>query len=145
MVYATLKNSTLTLKRSSDVIKPWVGSATSSWYKACGGFHTGVDVVCSTVYTCIPGTVMQINNDQTYSVLVQYDANHMMYYCNLTSVDVTPGQMLGAGVELGVANKYVHVEYWTRIKETEFIARFGTQTYYKQDPLEFLSQCKFAR
>lgn len=136
MVYAILQNSTLTLKTQTEVTRLWMDIADE-------GLHTGVDIACTEVYTAIPGTVLQINKNDSYSVLVQYDANHLINYCHLTSVCVHPGQMLSAAIKLGDVDKYAHIEYWVRHKTSQFPIGFGSETYYKVDPFPLLQQCKY--
>lgn len=132
-----LKNSLITLQKVSEVISIWNDTAGSE-------YHTGVDIRCTYAYTCLGGTVLSVYTEgNSFAVIIQYDANHLVLYSHLTSVVLHSNQMVGAGVHIGAADKYVHVEYWVRSGTSKFVGRLGTQKYFKVDPLPLLQQCMF--
>lgn len=103
--------------------------------------HTGVDITADTVYNYISGVVLYVgHSDKTHmTVAVQYNYNICFIYSNLIDVYVRPGELLPSGVEIGNCNKFVHFEC-AKMSATNkhFPVRYGTQTYYKVDPTEYL-------
>ena len=100
--------------------------------------HTGVDVQGSDVHSICDGVVIQLGQatNKTYAITVQYSTNQCVRYSNLSSVDVSAGQIVEKGQLLGQCKEFVHFEYLTTYIDSSqiFTVRIGTQTYYKHDP-----------
>lgn len=100
--------------------------------------HTGVDVYGSNIYSICEGVVIQLSQacNKTYALTIQYSSKQCVRYSNLSSVDVTSGQIIEMGQLLGQCKKFVHFEYLTTSVDNiqVFTVRIGTQTYYKHDP-----------
>lgn len=116
---------------------PWIGSEKHELYKE-HGFHTGIDLYAENVYSLCSGVVTHVGTDGNhYAVTVQYDGEISLRYLHLKSISVVAGQTVQQGFGIGVADKYVHLEYATKTKgDSIWSVRIGTQTYYKHNPLE---------
>lgn len=114
---------------------PWIGDKKDSLYKE-NGYHTGIDIYADNVYSFASGVVISVGKtDKFYAVTVQYDSNIALRYLHLKTVSVRAGQAVQAGFNIGTADKYVHFEYVTKIKDSSmWSVRIGTETYYKQNP-----------
>lgn len=145
MVYTTIKHSLLTRSTTTVVSKPYVDSVKSAWYDACKGFHTGVSIQAKQLYTALQGTIIGINREKHITVTIQYDANHVMSYGNLITTELKLNQAVSQGVYIGDVDREALVEYWVRSRRSNFAVRFGTETYYKIDPLPLLKQCVYQK
>ena len=104
------------------------------------GYHTGVDIECSEVYSGFPGTVILVNKPdcKTYTAIVQYNAENAFAYCNLQSVNVEEGQQVDTDDLIGTCSKFAHVEYLTKSNPNKFRVLLTKQVFYKHDPINIL-------
>lgn len=135
-IYKHLPNLEIT-QSDADIIVPFIDNKKHPWYQTYGGFHTGVDITCESVYAYRSGVVTQIGTsfDNRYSVVVQYTAKVSLRYDNLSSVFVTEGKVIRQGQYIGIAKQFVHFEYLTSEKgNSKWPVRVGKLTYFKQNP-----------
>lgn len=129
-------------QQDSNVIKEYVDNNRDPLYREYKGYHTGIDIEGSYVYSLCPGVVVsvgQMPESSMLSVIVQYDNNNCFVYNNLVDVKVTEGQTVSAYHLLGQCKKYVHFEY---INSTPSIwpVRVGMVTFYKHNPTTFATE-----
>lgn len=116
---------------------PWIESDSDLQYKSYGGYHTGIDLAASEVYSCTSGVVTQVGTDSSgmHELTIQYDATVSLRYMNLKNVSVRVNAIIHKGDYIGAANKFVHFEYISINKEdSKWPVRIGTVTYFKHDP-----------
>lgn len=105
--------------------------------------HTGVDVSASDVYSVCTGLVLFVGTDpdnpQHKVVIVQYDANLVFRYCNLSSVSAEVGTEVDIGQLVGTADHFVHFEAMCFFPpKTELRVNIYNRTYYKIDPTKYV-------
>lgn len=138
MAKEVIKYCPITLT-SSFIRMPFVDNKKSIWYNRNGGYHSGIDIECRTVYALCPCVCTYIGYDTNdkHVVIVQYDAYTSFRYANLATVSVAVNEIIPIETEIGTTyDGFVHFEYWNRT-ESEWIARVGKETYYKHDPYEY--------
>lgn len=101
--------------------------------------HTGVDINIVSIHSVCRGVVIYVGADlyeTGLSIVIQYDVNQCVRYGHLKSVGVAVGQLITTGQVIGVADKFVHLEYLntTAPEFNVFPLRIGKVTYYKYDP-----------
>lgn len=121
-------------KQNSEVLKDCVMLKTSSLYKEYGGYHTGMDIAGSDVYSLYDGTVVSVGRSGSrYSVIVQTGSSFCMCYANIISIPlVRKGQTVSAGDHLGKVRGYVHIEALSKT-ESLWPVRIGKEDWYKYD------------
>lgn len=119
---------------------PFIGSTKHTLYKK-HGYHTGMDIKSSDVFSFASGVVIAIGKDNgSYAVTVQYDCKISLRYMHLKAICISLGAVLYRGDKIGTADKHVHFEYITTDKEESiWPVRIGTMTYYKHNPELILS------
>lgn len=132
--YKTYSNTQIT-KGDAVITVPWIIDTKSEWYKSYGGYHTGLDILATEVYSMHSGTVIQVGKDEndTYAVTLQYSGSIITRYKNLKTVYVKAGDYLYEGGFIGTSEESVHFEYATRDEGT-YLVRIDTETYYKHNP-----------
>lgn len=124
--------------QDSKVLKDCVMSKNSVFYTIYKGYHTGVDLEATQVYSLYDGVVVKIGkNNLGCSVIVQTGSSFCISYGNLKDVSLREGQSISSGDVLGSVDKKVHVEYYTT-KQSSWPVRVGTRTWYKNDTSEIL-------
>ncbi len=123
-----------------NILKYFDITTKSTYHRSTIGYHTGVDIECSNVYSGFPGTVILVNrpDGKTYTAIVQYNAENAFAYCNLQSVNVEEGQQVDTDDLIGTCSKFVHVEYLTKSNTTRFKVLVAKQTFYRNDPINIL-------
>lgn len=124
------------------ILVPWIDNPYDKQYKPYG-YHTGVDLKCTNVYSGVSGVVIQTGIDSSgmYELTIQYDAITSLRYMHLKHVSTHTGAILQAGDHIGVADKYVHFEYISTQQETsKWPVRVGAVTYFKHNPELLLTQ-----
>lgn len=117
----------------AQVIKKCVLSDESQLYKTYGGYHTGVDLRATSIYSQFDGLVIWIGHvDTFYNIVVQSGSSTCLNYAHVSECSVTKGQSVNAGTKLGTCAKYVHVELLT-VDQSNFPFRVGGVTWYKHD------------
>lgn len=96
-------------------------------------YHTGIDVITDGVYSLSTGVVITVGYNDTYSVVVQYNASICFRYDNLKSCDSKIGDYIQAGSRLGIADKFVHFEYLTKAI-SKWSVRVHSGIWYKTNP-----------
>lgn len=118
----------------SKVIKDCVMSKDSELYRLYRGYHTGIDLSGSSVFSMYDGVVVQIGNStKGRSVIVRTGSSFCVVYSNLSEVsDIQAGQDITSGYRIGSVKSHVHVEYLT-LSESIWPVRIGRTTWYKND------------
>ena len=134
-----ISNCVLT-RSDTSIIRPWY--VASNYFVRRVGIHTGVDVTAESVYALCDGTVMYVGTDPDRKhkvVVIQYDANSVFRYCNLSSVAVTAGTEVVIGQLVGTADHFVHFEaLQLDPPEMQFRVDIYNRNYYKIDPTPYV-------
>ena len=127
-------------QQSSEILKECVLSKSNPLYKEYGGYHTGVDISGSNIYSLYDGTIALIGDDaKGHSVIIQTGSSLCICYRNLhTLSDIRAGMTISAGTYIGAVQHYVHVEALTQAKSL-WPVRIGVSTWYKQDIMNYLT------
>ena len=97
-------------------------------------YHIAYDIVGHNIYSLYDGTVVISNEGHIgQSVIIQTGMSFCIVYANLSSALVKPGDYVSGGQQIGVANRYVHVEFLTR-EPSDWVVRVAGVDWYKQDP-----------
>lgn len=135
----TIYDCTVT-NSNATVLKHNVTDTKDPLYKVYKGYHPGVDLKCDKVYSQFPGQVAYVGQDLgNYCVAVMYNVSNYFMYKHLKSVNVSEGDRVDTSQLLGVANKYVHVDYLTLVT-SKWPVRIYNSTYYKHDPTTILTE-----
>lgn len=127
-----ISNCGITLS-DAEVLKPCVMSKTDPNYKKLGGFHTGLDIKAENIFTIYQGRIVYVGKESSgYVVFIQTGDSFCIGYKHLLGVSVNLNDLLEPTYTVGYADKYVHVEVYTREKSI-FPVRVGNDTFYKQD------------
>ena len=104
------------------------------------GYHTGVDIQTTQVYSVCEGVVIEIgNNIEGITVSVQYNVNICVRYCCLQNTELTLGQGIHMGDLVGTTEDFVRFEYAITDKlESLWPVRINILQYYKQDPINIV-------
>lgn len=108
--------------------------------------HTSIDIKTTKVHNIIKGQVVDILENSlkgktTYIITMKISEELYIRYLNLLDSLVAIFNVLDAGVELGIADKWVGVEYCTRVY-SKYPVVFGNTKIYKHDPTDFLLKDK---
>jgi len=126
--------------QTSEVLKFHVDSNKDPLYTSYRGYHTGVDLSGSKVYSLFPGVVVHTNKDEyKYSCIISFDSCNYFMYSNLKSLNVKRGDVVDTSQLIGECDKFVHVDYLT-LEQTKWPVRIGQVTFYKHDPLKYISE-----
>ena len=99
----------------------------------------GVEYYTDDVKAAADGTVLYIGKQNgLYVVTVQCNANECLRYCNLKTCDVDLNDSITEGSVIGIANKYVCIEYCTTGNKNRYVVRIYNKTYFKQNPMDIL-------
>lgn len=137
--YQTISYCDVT-KGPAKIVIPYINDPHSTLFKTFGGFNPGVGIDAHNVYSFESGVVIQVGtNGKHYEVIVQFDVNVSLRYDRMSTVVVSPGQILAKGDQIGLVNNFVVFEYLTLDQGTSvWPVRVHTATYYKQDPTPLL-------
>lgn len=115
-------------KQNSEVLE------SCTQYKAGNRYHIAYDIIGNNIYTLYDGTVVISNTGHIgQSVIVQTGMSFCIVYANLKYTTVNPGDYVSKGQQIGVANRYVHVEFLTK-EPSDWVVRVAGINWYKQDP-----------
>lgn len=122
---------------SEDIKLPWIESKKDPLFEKYG-FHTGIDICADTVYSLLPGNILNIGTDgKFYAVTIQYNGKILLRYLHLDTISIYVGQIVQSGFQVGIAHKFVHFELITSDRNNSNLpVRINTETYYKQNPFE---------
>lgn len=126
MIGKSIKNEDSLIMKKWSSIKP---------------YHTGLDILATTVYSICKGVVLFVGKDEDnkYVVSVQVNNTQCVRYGNLKEVSVIAGQLVDAHV-IGTADQHVHFEYCTTdLSGSIWPVRLGKVTYYKHNPYSVIS------
>ena len=124
----------------AEVVKEYVDSDRSALYKVYKGYHTGVDLKSSNVYSMCPGVVSIVNtmpDSKLLSVVIQFDATNCIIYSNIVNSMVDVGQIVSTYQQIGTCKDFVHFEYANTVP-SRWPVRVGAQTFFKHDPTQLL-------
>lgn len=104
--------------------------------------HTSIDIKTTEVYNIIKSQVVDIlennwNGKTTYIVTMKVSDDLYIRYLNLSDSPVSMFDALDAGIRIGSADKWVGVEYCTRVY-SRYPILFGNTKAYKHDPTDFM-------
>lgn len=117
--------------QDAELLKPCVMSKDDPEFKKTGKFHTGVDIEAENVFTVYRGRVVYIGNeDSGRTVVVQTGSSFCVCYKRMKYVTLNLNDLVEKWALVGVADKYVHVEVYTK-DVTIFPVRIGTDEWYK--------------
>jgi len=136
MIREVIKSCLIT-KSDSQILKPWIDNKESDDFEYYNELHSGIDLATNLVYTMSSGVVLQVGKSKTgkYAVTIQYDVSTSLRYMNLTSVNMSEGDIVKLGDIVGRCREFVHFEYISINKENSiWPVHIGTMTYYKHDP-----------
>jgi hypothetical protein len=110
----------------------------------CWRMHNGIDIVSSdkTIYAANSGTVIkagQISNDCGVGVKIKHDDGYTSEYCHLRSTNVSPGQKVEKGSQIGIMDS-------TGASSGDHL-HFGimdSQGNY-QNPESFIANCNYSK
>lgn len=132
MLFIDYKNLT---DQEFNIICPWITQSDRKLYRKYKTLHTGVDISGKKAYAYSQGVILMIGiQGDKYSVTVQFDAENIFRYCNLSSVDLAVGDIVQAGDRIGTAKRHLHFEWATTAEKSKFPVYIGDVTYYKQNP-----------
>lgn len=132
-----IKDCTIT-GGTTVILKYYVDDKKDTRYKQYGGYHSGVDLKTSQVYSLFPGQVIFVGNYLgKYSVTVRYNLSNCFRFDNLVSSSVSAGDYIDVGTNLGYCDEYVHVEYINLVQSMWCVRLCGVD-YYKHDPLNII-------
>ena len=122
LLHSTLTNSSLEKK----IIRKWPNSS-------------GVDILADSVYNACKGSCVFVGlgTDNRYCVSIQIDSKQIIRYCHLKSENVSPNEAVDTGILIGIADKYVRIEYCTSDSlsiSASNIVRIEGCAYFKVDP-----------
>lgn len=127
---------------TTEIIKSWIQDTRDIDFTKYG-YNLGVDLNVDEVRAISSGVVLSIYNEskKLHGVAIQYDQNTVFRYMHLKSVLVNVGDAVPKGFRIGIADKYVHVEYLnhTAVKYQP-PTRIGSVSYYKHDPTPYLDR-----
>lgn len=106
-----------------------------------GTYHTGVDIIATSVYSICDCVVTDIRKDSdgTYTVTCQYDTERAVRYSNLVTVDVSLRQPVKYKSVIGSADGHVHFEYLELSSRNTFPVRVRATTFFKVDPIDVIT------
>ena len=117
----------------SELLRQCVMSKDNPEFKKTGQFHTGLDIVASNLFTVYRGRIVFIGNeDSGRTVVVQTGSSFCVCYKRLKQVTVNLNDLVEKWTLVGVADKYVHVEVYTK-DYSDFPVRIGNDNWYKAD------------
>lgn len=104
--------------------------------------HTSIDIKTAEVHNIIKSQVVDIleNNRKgktTYIVTTKVSDDLYIRYLNLSDSPVSVLDAFDAGIKLGTADKWVGVEYCTRV-HSRYPVMIGNVKIYKHDPSDFI-------
>ena len=127
-----ISNCAITLS-DAEVIRPCVMSKDSSIFKKTKQYHTGLDIVAENLVAAYRGRIVYIGNETSgRTVVLQTGSSFCVCYKHLKTVTVNLNDLLEKYYVVGIADKYVHVEVYTKDKSI-WPVRIGNDTWYKQD------------
>lgn len=125
-------------KQDSTVLKDCVMSKSNPLYLHYKGFHTGVDLEGVFVHSLYDGTVVHVGSSESgRSVIIQTGSSFCMCYKHLESCNVSVGNSVSQGDQIGQTDAYVHVECLEH-KYSAWPVRIGRDTWYKQDVSKYI-------
>lgn len=104
--------------------------------------HTSIDIKTTEVHNTIKSVVVDIleNNRKgktTYIVTTKVSDDLYIRYLNLSDSPVSVLDAFDAGIKIGTADKWVGVEYCTRV-HSSYPVMIGNVKIYKHDPSDFI-------
>lgn len=104
--------------------------------------HTSIDIKTTEVHNIIKSQVVDIleNNwkgKTTYIVTAKISDDLYIRYLNLSDSPVSVLDAFDAGIKIGTADKWVGVEYCTRV-HSRYPVMIGNVKIYKHDPSDFI-------
>ena len=104
--------------------------------------HTSIDIKTTDVYNIIKSQVVDIleNNwkgKTTYIITMKVSDDLYIRYLNLSDSPVSMFDALDTGIRIGSADKWVGVEYCTRVY-SRYPVLIGSIKIYKHDPSDFI-------
>lgn len=104
--------------------------------------HTSIDIKATEVHNIIKSQVVDIleNNwkgKTTYIVTTKVSDDLYIRYLNLSDSPVSISDAFDVGIKLGTADKWVGVEYCTRVY-SRYPVLIGSTKIYKHDPSDFI-------
>lgn len=127
-------------KQDSEILKECVMSSDNKLYSEYKGYHTGIDLSATKVYSLFDGLVVWIGNvTKGHSVIIRTGESFCMSYMYILSLpsNIQKGRAVSKGQYLGDVYKYVHVEKLGQTK-SKWPVRLGVETWYKEDPTSML-------
>ena len=111
--------------------------------------HTSIDIKTTEVYNIIKSQVVDIleNNwkgKTTYIVTMKVSDDLYIRYLNLSSCPVIPFDAYDSGMRIGTADKWVGVEYCTRVY-SRYPVLIENAKIYKHDPSDFILKDKLPK
>ena len=104
--------------------------------------HTSIDIKTTEVYNIIKSQVVDIlennwNGKTTYIVTMKVSDDLYIRYTNLSDSPVSVSDAFDSGIKLGTADKWVGVEYCTKV-HSRYPVLIGSVKIYKHDPSDFI-------
>lgn len=119
----------------AKVLKQCVLDKQDPLYKKYGGFHTGVDLIATTVFSLTPGKIIHVGSDGSHKkIIVALDDFNWCIYGNLRLTSVSIGDTVFPKSYVGYADRYVHFEYCNSTQSL-WPVHVLKWTLYKQDPM----------
>lgn len=118
--------------KGNVIIKQWSSSPP---------LFSGVDISADEVYNLVDGVVIQVSNDYVgrHTIDVQFNRYVVIRYSNISKCNVNTNDRILSGKVIGIADRFVHVEYLTTTKVSPvYPVRIGKVTYYKDNPNSLL-------
>lgn len=104
--------------------------------------HTSIDIKATEVHNIIKGQVVDIlenhwKGNTTYIVTIKVSDDLYIRYLNLSDSPVSMFDAFESGIKIGTADKWVGVEYCTRV-HSRYPVLIGSVKIYKHDPSDFM-------
>ena len=125
----------------TGIEKPSDSLVIDNW-KLSPPVHTSIDIKATEVHNIIKSQVVDIleNNwkgKTTYIITMKVSDDLYIRYCNLSDSPVSVFDAFEAGIKIGTADKWVGVEYCTRVY-SRYPVLIGSTKIYKHDPSDFI-------
>lgn len=129
----------------TGIEKPSDSLVIDNW-KLSPPVHTSIDIKTTEVHNIIRSQVVDIaKNSSTGKItnIITMKVSEELYirYLNLLNCLVNIFDVLDAGIKLGTADKWVGVEYCTRVY-SKYPVIFGNTEVYKHNPTDFVLKDK---
>ena len=134
-----IKNCLIT-NSDAKILRQYCIDRNSPLYAEYKGFNTSVNLEATNVYNMYSGYVAMITGDSKskYDVVICLNSSQAIKYGNLKSISIKIKQNVDITQQIGVADKYVKIEYLSTYTYNQYSFRLNDTQMYKDDPMKIL-------